>query len=102
MGRLCANWAALLSLDPKPLLELPDPVAGDTELGVAVVLQPDQQTVDPRIDLLYRRHVDDRGPMDADEAPRIEVRVQLRHGEVDYVLATAGHGERQLVLRKEV
>src|SRR5215471_6756891 len=40
--------------------------------------------------------------MDADEAPRIEVRVQLRHGEVDHVLTTAGHGERQLVLREEV
>src|SRR5215467_9397228 len=99
---VCPNWAALLSLDPKPLLELPDPVAGDAELRVSVVFQPDQQAVDPRIDLLHRRDVDDSGPMDADEAPRIEVRVQFRHREVDHMFATAGHRKGQLVFGEEV
>src|SRR6185295_288554 len=86
--------------DAEPLLQLPDAVAGDGELGLLVVLQAHQDAaVDRGEELLHERDVDDRRAMDAREAARVEARLELAQREVDDVLAAARAGECQLVLR---
>src|SRR5215203_5388179 len=40
--------------------------------------------------------------MDSDEAPRIQTLLQLREGVLNRMIAAAGHGKGQLVLREEM
>src|SRR5258706_11311865 len=52
--------------DPEALFELANAVARDAQFAAAV-LQPDQHAVHARINLLHRRDVDDRRPMNPHE-----------------------------------
>src|SRR5580765_2648524 len=102
MGRRTPQWASRLSLDSEPFLQLADPIAGHAELSLPVVLQPHQQAIDAGIQLLHEGDVDYRRTVDANEATRVQMRLEFRHREVDDVFASARDGERQFVLREEV
>src|SRR5262245_16234854 len=65
-------------LNAEPLFQLPHAVAGDGELGLVIVFQAHEDAaVDGGKQLLDERDVDDRGAVDAREAPRIEPRLEL-------------------------
>jgi hypothetical protein len=87
----------------QPCLQLPHAIARDVELGLLLVLQPDQHAaVDRGEELLHEGDVDDCRAMNAHEAPRIQARFELRQRVVDDVLVTVDDRERELVLGREV
>src|SRR2546427_1776832 len=89
--------------DPKLVFQRPDAVAGDAKLCLLLVFQPHEDAaVHPGIKLLDQADVDDRRAMNADEASRIELLLELAERVVDHVLASVRAGERQLVLREKV
>ena len=62
--------------DPEPLFQLADPVAGDAQFGLPLVLQPHQHTaIHGRKQLLHEPDVDDRGAVNSCEAACIELRL---------------------------
>src|SRR4051812_25749832 len=84
-------------------LQLADTVACDAQLGFLVVLQPhDDAAVDPRIQLLNERGVDNRRPMNPDKSPRVELLFELCECVVDDVLSPVHDRKRELVLGEQM
>ena len=89
-------------LDSQPIFEVAHPIPGHAELGFPVVFQPDEHPIDARIQLGHKRQVGNRRSMDSDEAPRIQTLFQLHERVLNRVIAAAGDGKGQLVLREEM
>src|SRR5438094_5054979 len=89
--------------NPELVFQRPDPVAGHAELRLLLVFQPHQDAaVHPSVEFLHQADVDDRRAMNTDEAPRIELLLELGERELDDVLASVRAGERQFVLREKM
>src|SRR5262252_5864999 len=90
-GLSVREWAGIderksgLSLNAEALPEVLHPVTGDAQLTLALVLQANQEPVHARVELLYECDVHDRRAVDADEAARVQMRLELCHREVDDV-----------------
>src|SRR6266851_9310857 len=89
--------------DPEALLQVAHAVPRDGELGLSGILEADQHPAVHRGEqLLHERDVHDGRAVDAREAPRIELRVEIAEREVDHMLVAVDDGEGELVLRHDV
>ena len=101
-GWFVGAWGAT-PLRADALFQFGHPVASHLQFGRLGILEADQQlAAEPRIDFADPRNVDQRGAVDADELPRIELLFQFRHRVVHHVTLAVHGGIGQFVAREEV